>query len=134
MYIEEFEQSLVHNASDEEQVEEALIAEEENGEAPLVSNASDARQLKKAKGKVRNKEKEDLNDLAFILSTRQGRNFVWRLMRKAKVFESTFNGESERFSNFLEGQRNLGVAVFADVMKINPEAYLTMIKEQGERQ
>ena len=91
---------------------------------PLVKNAADETQVKNAEIKVKLNEDQKHNDLKWILATEQGRRFVWRLLETTGIFKSSFTGSSETY--FLEGQRNVGLKLLADVMECEPQAYLNM--------
>ena len=91
---------------------------------PLVKNAADETQVKNAEIKVKLNEDQKHNDLKWILATEQGRRFVWRLLETTGIFKSSFTGSSETY--FLEGQRNVGLKLLADVMECEPQAYLKM--------
>lgn len=96
-----------------------------------VKNAADESQIKIEKEKQKFKQDSDDNDLRFLLSTDQGRRFIWGMLEKCGVFKSSFTGSSETF--FLEGQRNIGLKLMSDIMRVDPESYLKMIKSnKGE--
>lgn len=80
---------------------------------------------KDAKKRIRDKEVEDVK---LIMSSREGRRFVWRLLEMCGVYRSSFTGNSETF--FREGQRNIGLMLLADVHEHCPDGFLTMLKEQ----
>lgn len=93
---------------------------------PLVRNASDEVQVKDAKIKVKMGREQEVNDLKFILATEQGRRFMWRYLEMCGVYRTSFTGSSETY--FLEGQRNIGLKLIADIVEADPDAYLKMIK------
>lgn len=96
---------------------------------PLVTNASDPRQVEAAQTKASDKDEQDALDFEFILSTPAGRRFVWRYLEFTGVFRSSFTTSgSETF--YKEGMRNVGLKLMNDINKINPEAYILMTKEQ----
>jgi len=74
----------------------------------------------------------ELNDMRAVLNTAEGRRFVWRLFDKAGIFRTSFTGNSTTFFN--EGQRNLGLLFFNDMMQAMPEAFALMQREQAELQ
>lgn len=91
---------------------------------PLVKNAADETQVKNAEIKVKLQDDQKHNDLKWILATEQGRRFTWRLLETTGIFKSSFTGSSETY--FLEGQRNVGLKLLAEVMDCDPQAYLKM--------
>ena len=53
-----------------------------------------------------------------LLDSETGRRFVWWLLEQAHVFQNSFTGNSNTF--FLEGERNVGLKVFALCMEADP--------------
>jgi hypothetical protein len=96
-----------------------------------VKNAADENQIKIDREKNKFKQDTEDNDLKFLLASDQGRRFIWNMLEKCGVFKSSFTGSSETF--FLEGQRNIGLKLMSDIMRVDPESYLKMIKSnKGE--
>ena len=94
---------------------------------PLMTNASDPKQVRKADVKKKDEERQELDDVKQLLNSPHGRRFVWRYLGICGVFRSSFTGNSETFFN--EGQRNIGLQLLGDVNRANPEAYVTMLRE-----
>lgn len=65
----------------------------------------------------RRRREQELNDIRTVLSTREGRRFVWRLLSIGSLFQTTFTGNSNTF--FLEGHRNLALLILHDVQKVD---------------
>ncbi len=71
-------------------------------------------------------------DTRWLMQDKRGRRFAWRLLERTGVFASSFTGNSETF--FREGQRNVGLALLAQIHEHTPELYSVMVKEaQDER-
>ena len=94
--------------------------------APTDLDALDKAQAKAAatRGLVRQQEVEDFK---WLMGNKQGRRFVWRMLEKAGVFRSTFRLNNEMA--FLEGMRNMGIILMADIHELCPEKYHVMVKE-----
>lgn len=73
------------------------------------------------------REKE-LSDLCWVMSSKQGRRFMWRLLSGAGLYRSSFSTEAAVMA-FNEGQRNAGLQQLNDVMEACPERYLEMLTE-----
>lgn len=93
-----------------------------------VANASDPEQVKKAEWKDRDRRKRELEDVAFILSTQNGRRFYWRYLKKCGLFELSFRGTPEE-TFFREGARNIGLKLMKDLEDADPGAYQKMLEE-----
>jgi|SRR6476661_6502009 len=96
---------------------------------PLVTNAADPKQTAEAERKAKDLAKQRDDDVKFLLSTAQGRRFFWRYLGDCMVFQTCFDGSSRTFFN--EGQRNVGLMMLADINRVDPAAYTTMIKENS---
>ncbi len=93
----------------------------------FVGNASDPNQIKAAKTKEESKRDQELNDTAHVLSSVQGRRFLWRLLGVCHVFKTSFTGNSTTFFN--EGKRDIGLRVLGDINEASPDGYLKMMQE-----
>lgn len=82
-------------------------------------------QNKDSQKRIRDKEVEDVK---LIMSSREGRRFMWRMLEMCGVYRSSFTGNSETF--FREGQRNIGLMLLADIHEHCPDGFTTMLKEQ----
>lgn len=98
-------------------------------ERALVTNAADPRQVKKAKqtaSRIRDRERHDLRA---VLDLVQGRRVIWKLLCVAGVFQVSFRAGQPDLSTFLEGRREFGLQLMADVTAIDPALYHQMAKE-----
>lgn len=98
---------------------------------PIVADSTDPAQLKRARDFDRLRRERELNDLAAVLRTAEGRRLVYRLFDVAGIFRSSFTGNSTTFFN--EGQRQVGLIFLADINDHFPEQYLAMLAEAKER-
>ncbi len=95
-------------------------------------NASDEEQVKTRKRKDERVRERELADLRLVMSSVEGRRFVWRLLEKAGVFRTSFTGNSSTFFN--EGMRNMGLMVLGDVHEAAADAYIVMMNESKEKE
>jgi len=96
----------------------------------IVRNAADPEQVEQAKDKVESLNDQRLNDIREVLNTRRGRRFYWRYLTICGVFKTSNADASQIFFN--EGMRNVGLQLLADVNEAAPEAYLVMLREAQE--
>lgn len=69
------------------------------------------------------------DDARAVLSTVQGRRFLWRLvMGTANVMGQSFSGDAANTA-FAEGRRAVGIDVVAELQRVDPRAYLAMVTE-----
>ena len=69
----------------------------------------------------------EVNDLKSVMASPGGRRFMWRLLEKAGIFKSSMTGNSQTF--FLEGQRNIGLFLLAQVNEHCLDEYVLMLTE-----
>ena len=60
-----------------------------------------------------------VSDLRELLRLPAGKRYFWRLLETCHMFSSTFTGNST--GNFMEGERNVGLKVFRDILQVDPK-------------
>lgn len=90
-------------------------------------NTADENQVKEQVRRGSKRREKELKDFAKVISNPEGRRVIWRYLEECGVFKTSFTGNSQTF--FLEGQRNIGLKILADVNDTSPEAYVIMVKE-----
>jgi hypothetical protein len=93
-------------------------------------DAGDETQVEAAWLKADRVRDHELGDLRSVLATAEGRRLVWRYLTRCGVFKTSMTGSSQTF--FLEGQRNVGLWLLADINAADPGAYVTMLAESRE--
>lgn len=69
---------------------------------------------------------------AKLLATEEGRLIAWTILDKCHVFSSTYTGNAA--SNFLEGERNVGLKILQEhVLPFGPHALADMMQEAEDR-
>lgn len=71
---------------------------------------------------------QENKDFKWLMSSRQGRRIVWRLLEQAGVFRISFSQNSMQMA-FNEGGRNYGNKTLAQVHTLCPELYPVMVRE-----
>ena len=69
-------------------------------------------------------------DLRFVMSTETGRRFMWDLLGRTGLYQTSFTGNSETF--FREGRRAVGLEQLAHITTACPTEYMAMMKEQHD--
>lgn len=82
----------------------------------------------KSKDAEKREEQERLNDIIAVMTEPAGRRYVWRLLEEARVFTSSYAHETNQ-TFFREGQRNVGLWIFTQLLEASPELFLLMQKE-----
>lgn len=90
-------------------------------------NASDPQQIAEIEGKAKRKQSQDNLDLLWVMSSPEGRRFIWRILEGAGLYKLSYTGNSETFFN--EGQRNIGLKLLSELQKVTPNEYVKMTQE-----
>lgn len=96
-------------------------------DTPYVNDEDGAAQAKRDDAR-----READEDLRWVMSTAQGRRFMWRLLGDCGVFRASFNPEAATMA-YLEGKRGIGLQAMAHIDRACPEQYLRMQEEQVKR-
>lgn len=99
-----------------------------SNQRPLVKNASDEGQIRNAQQKEKLVFERKLNDLKFILSTEQGRRFIWDLLSRCGIFKESADA-SGSWTYYKEGRRSVGLSILTEVVEADPDSYLKMMKD-----
>jgi len=70
-------------------------------------------------------------DLIWLMCQREGRRFMWRLLQSCRLYETGLAGTSAAF--FREGERNVGLRVLADIVRLCPDLHARMAIEFAAR-
>ena len=98
---------------------------------PLVGNAADEGQIKEAGNKVKFNRETELRDLQFVLQTRQGRNFLWRLMSHCRPECSAYDPHNGKQSYNI-GKIDVGTFIKAEIIQADEESFFKMMREAKE--
>lgn len=71
---------------------------------------------------------DEIDVLAWLMTDKRGRRFVWRLLAEAGVYQSTFTGDPLT-SAFAEGKRAQGLKLTASIFQHCPDRFSEMQKE-----
>lgn len=72
---------------------------------------------------------EEISDLCKVMSSKEGRRFMWRHLSDAGVYRLSFNTDPAVMA-FNEGNRNAGLKNLNDMMSACPQKYALMLDEQ----
>lgn len=79
------------------------------------------------------REKEQ-NDLRWVMGSKQGRRFMYRLLSEAGLYRLSINlGNTDSLlTAFNEGQRNIGLQMLGEITEACQDRYTEMLAEQKE--
>lgn len=88
-------------------------------------------QLKEARKKEKFQRDVELSEVKWVLSSKQGRNFIWRLLGRCGIYTQSFN-QNNSIMSFNEGKRSVGNEILVDINQADPEGFFTMMRENRE--
>lgn len=100
-------------------------------ERALTDNAADKKRVKDVRQREKQRTARERADLESLLSTVQGRRFVWKLLCDAGLYQ-VISGVDDFTRGVAEGRRRAGLALIAPIQALNPEYYHLMAKEAHE--
>jgi hypothetical protein len=71
----------------------------------------------------------ELHDLATLLRSEQSRRVLRRILTRAGIFRLSFDAASDRLTALREGERNVGLWLFAEMTEAWPETVGDLIVE-----
>lgn len=77
---------------------------------------------------IREAQRIETEDLAWLMQEKAGRRFVWRLLSEAGVFQSSYS-ESATETAYREGRRASGLKLLNDTMRVAKEQFVVMLLE-----
>lgn len=84
----------------------------------------------KREKELRGREKF-MDALKSLLSSSQGRCFVWDILSRSGVYTQSAEA-SGSWTYFNEGKRSIGLQLLSEIMEADDEKYLVMIRENKE--
>ena len=85
----------------------------------MAYNAGDEKQVEQKIKENKLARTSEIEDLKEILSRPSGIRFFKRFFTEAKIFSTSFTGNSTTF--FLEGRRDLALKILGDITDASPE-------------
>lgn len=100
------------------------------GYDPLDTEVTDkARSDSSARDKLA--QKTEAEDLKWLMSSKQGRRTVARILERAGIYRLSFNTNSMTMA-FAEGARSEGLYFRSLLLRYCPDMFHTMLKESNE--
>jgi len=93
-----------------------------------VYDTSNVRHVQTREKRARRARQRYDADFRWLMADARGRRLVWHWLTAARIYESSM-GPSPEATAFNEGRRNAGLVLLADVTRICPADYATMMVE-----
>jgi len=95
-----------------------------------AGNKKDVRRLEK-QAKLEEQQRKEI--VTGIMSVAPGRRWICELLEHCHVFATSYSDVGNRMA-FMEGQREVGLMLLADIMSACPDQYILMMRERNERE
>lgn len=92
-------------------------------------NASDERQVKKARRKAAQAQAIKHDVVRKVMSSAPGRAWIYEMLDACHIYHTPFMVGNPDGTAFNLGEHNRGLALLADVQAAAPDLYLQMIQE-----
>ena len=94
-------------------------------------DSSDPKQVKLRTSKVKLDAERITNFIRdAVMSHADGRRWVWQLLADTHVNHTSFNTNALTMA-MLEGERNVGLRLQAQIIAASPKAFMQMLEENG---
>ena len=97
-----------------------------------MDNAADRKAIRQKEKQSRIAEASRQSVLHTVMSTIEGRTFIWDFLASCHIFTTTFTGDALT-SAFAEGERNVGQRLLSGIMVVCPDQYIQAMREANER-
>lgn len=95
--------------------------------------AGDEEQVKARTEAAKRRARIAVEDMVAIMNTVGGRRFMWGLLADTHMFHSSYRfGGPVEDAVFREGERNIGIQIFARIQTACPDLYAQMVTENTE--
>lgn len=98
----------------------------------MTYNAADRKDVRRAEKAARIAERDRGKVLRGIMSTTNGREFIWNRLEAAHVF--TISPPTDALAMaFQQGERNQGLQLLSDIMRWCPDEFIESMREANGR-
>lgn len=94
-------------------------------------NASDTRMIRAAQKRSKTDRALDDGVLTMIMTTPNGRAWMWRLIARCHAFKTPYTGD-DAATNFQLGEQNIGLELIADLLRACPDQFIFMMREAND--
>lgn len=99
----------------------------------LVRNAADPKQVRNASRKEKDIRTREMDDMRHVLSSPEGRRFVWRLMGWSGFLQNPSHQRGDMTHQNI-GRGDAGRFLLSEMLEADENAYLTMQQEARHEQ
>lgn len=93
-----------------------------------MRNAAERKDIRRAEKYAAEVSRARVEFIVAAMSTKQGRAWFHELLIQCSLFNDPYTGEA-LLDNFVKGQRNIGLAIYNDIVTACPDQFIMMMKE-----
>jgi hypothetical protein len=105
---------------------------DDEGAASPQFNAGEQHGVETRRKRVGQARRDRDAALGALLEHRAGRSLIWTLLTRCHVMHTSMVAGDAHMTSFREGERNIGLGLLADVMRVEPKAFAAMQAEATE--
>lgn len=98
----------------------------------MSDDASDLKAINDKRSAQGRRDKANLDIVVGILSTFDGRAWLYGKLEACHIFSTSYDPDSARNTDFRLGEQNIGLRLLEEITRANPDSYVLMIKEGKE--
>ena len=95
-------------------------------------NAADRKWVREQQKLAKLVDARNQSVVVALMSSPDGRAYLWDKLEAAHIFHTSFSTDLAQMS-FNEGERNLGLQLFNNIIRWSPDQYIQMIREANGR-
>lgn len=99
----------------------------------MADNASDRKDIRRREKQAKIDDAQHAAVTREIMSTAQGRTWMWTQLSRCHVFVTTFVPGDALSSAFNEGERNIGQQLLNEITDTCPDQFIQAMREAHER-
>jgi hypothetical protein len=103
-----------------------------SGERSEPFDAGDPQHVRERMSVAKRREAAKRSVIREVMAKNIGRDWIYEMLSLCHVYSSSFDGNALRMA-YLEGERNVGLRMMADVVQASPDRYLEMLAENGDK-
>lgn len=102
----------------------------DDSDAAPAFDAGEQHSVETRAKRAKRQQRERDTALGALLDLREGRALVWELLSRSHIMHtSVMPGQTPEMTAFREGERNIGLALLHDVLRVRPSAFAQMQTE-----
>lgn len=97
-----------------------------------MTNAANRKDIRAAEKEAKLIEDQNRGVVVELMSTTNGRAWIWRKLELAHMFDDPFTGDPYGEA-YRKGERNAGLALLAEIMSFCPDQFILAMREANVR-